>query len=91
MENSQVPTGVKRGPSKSYEFQLLKQCKTYQRLDVIPISFTVFLLYHFHGAKVFDREEILPVVSLILAITFHSILFFINFWNADANVKICYS
>jgi len=56
----------------------------------MPIFVTVFLLYINFGSKVFDREEILPVVSFILAVTFHSLLFFINFWNADMNVRISY-
>jgi hypothetical protein len=42
--------------SKIYDFQLLKARPHYLRLDVLPIFFTVFLLYFNFGSKIFDRE-----------------------------------
>ena len=33
----------------------------------------------------------MPVLSLMAAVTFHSLLFFVNFWSADANLVIAFS
>ena len=33
----------------------------------------------------------MPVLCFMLAITFHSLLFFVNFWSADINVFFAYS
>lgn len=44
------------------------------------------MIWYNFGSKIFDREELVPVLSLMLAITAHSLMFFINFWNADINV-----
>jgi len=60
-------------------------------MDVFPIAFTAAMLWYFHGEKIFDREELVPVLSLMAAVTFHSLMFFINFWNADINVMFCYT
>jgi hypothetical protein len=60
-------------------------------MDVFPIFITTWLIYYNFGSKIFDREELVPVICLILAITFHSLMFFINFWNADINVLFAFS
>lgn len=61
------------------------------RLDIIPIFFTSYLLYYNFGSKIFDREELVPVLSFMLWVTFHSLLFFINFWSADINVFFAFA
>lgn len=76
---------------KKFSFQLLRQTPVYFRLDVLPISFTAFALYHNFGGKIFDREELVPVLSFMAAIIFHSLLFFVNFWSADLNIIIGFS
>ena len=58
---------------------------------MFPIIFTVIILWYNFGSKVFDREELMPVLSFMLAITFHSLMFFINFWNADISIIIQYN
>jgi len=60
------------------------------RLDVLPLFFTSSCLWYQFGEKLFDREELLPVFCLMAAISIHSLLFFINFWSADANIFISY-
>ena len=55
------------------------------------MAVTAYFIYSNFGAKIFDREELVPVLSLMAAITFHSLLFFVNFWSADANLLIAYS
>jgi hypothetical protein len=69
----------------------LKQRPKYLRLDVIPFLFSVPFFYFQFGAKIFDREELVPVLSLMAAVFAHAILFFVNFWSADANVLISYN
>lgn len=59
-------------------------------MDFYPIFFTTYALHHNFGSRIFDREELVPVLSLMLAITFHSLLFFVNFWSADINVFFAY-
>jgi len=58
---------------------------------VFPIFITSFALYYNFGNKIFDREELVPVLSLMLAVTVHSLMFFINFWNADIKVLFQYT
>ena len=70
---------------------MLKKRPVIQRFDVFPLFFTSALLYHFFGSRIFDREELVPVLCFMLAITFHSLMFFINFWNADINVLFAYT
>jgi hypothetical protein len=77
--------------NKKFSFQLLRQTPVYLRLDVLPIGVSVFALYHHFGGKIFDREELVPVLSFMAAILFHSLLFFVNFWSADMNVFIGFS
>lgn len=77
--------------SKSFSFQLLRQTPVYLRLDVLPIAVSAFALYYNFGGKIFDREELVPVLSFMAAIMFHSLLFFVNFWSADLNVFIGFS
>jgi hypothetical protein len=48
----------------------------------------VITLWYNFGSKVFDREELVPVLAFMLAVTVHSLLFFINFWNADISIII---
>jgi cation-transporting ATPase 13A1 len=52
---------------------------------------TIFALYWNFGTRIFDREELVPVLCLMLACTVHSLLFFVNFWSADINVFFAYS
>lgn len=82
---------TKSGPSKIYEFQLLKRNKLWGRFDVYPLFSTSFLLYYNYGTRIFDREELVPVLMFMLAIICHSLLFFVNFWSADLNVFFAYS
>jgi|TARA_B110000285_G_scaffold234714_1_gene312670 hypothetical protein len=58
---------------------------------VAPLFVTAGVIWYNHGSKIFDREELVPVLSLVLAITVHSLMFFINFWNADINVLFAYT
>jgi hypothetical protein len=58
---------------------------------VAPLFVTAGVIWYNFGAKIFDREELVPVLSLVLAITVHSLMFFINFWNADINVLFAYT
>jgi hypothetical protein len=81
----------KKGPSKLYSFQLLRKRPTLWRMDVFPLLPSVAAIWFNFGAKIFDREELVPVLCLMLAVTVHSLLFFINFWNADINVLFCYN
>lgn len=81
---------VKKEPSKIYEFKLLKKNDIWMRLDFYPPFVTAFLLYHNFGSKIFDREQLVPVLSLMLACTVHSLMFFVNFWSADINVFFAY-
>lgn len=53
--------------------------------------FTATAIWWNFGSKIFDREELVPVLCLILAITVHSLMFFINFWNADINVLFAFT
>jgi hypothetical protein len=80
----------KSGPGKIYTFNLLRKNAIYQRLDCYPPFITASLLYYNFGTRIFDREELVPVLSLMLACTFHSLLFFVNFWSADINVFFGY-
>jgi hypothetical protein len=57
---------------------------------VAPLFFTATVIWYNFGSKIFDREELVPVLSLVLAITVHSLMFFINFWNADINVLFAF-
>ena len=82
--------GINQGPSKIYGFQLLKIKPWYLRWDVFPISFSVVFIWYNFGSKIFDREELVPVLSLMLFITVHSLMFFVNFWNADINVLFAF-
>jgi len=91
MAESANSLAAKSGPGKLYEFQLLKKKGVFWRLDVFPIFFTCTALWYFHGTKVFDREELVPVLSFMVAVTFHSLMFFVNFWNADISILIQYS
>ena len=61
------------------------------RYDVAPVFVTGAAIWYNFGSKIFDREELVPVLSLVLAITVHSLMFFINFWNADINVLFAYT
>lgn len=81
----------KAGPSKIYSYQLLRKCETWRRLDVFPIFFTTTLMWSQFGSKIFDREELVPVLSFMLWATFHSLMFFVNFWSADINVYFSFS
>jgi len=81
---------VKKEPSKIYEFKLLKKNEIWKRLDFYPPFVTAYLLYHNFGSKIFDREQLVPVLSLMLACTVHSLMFFVNFWSADINVFFAY-
>ena len=81
-----VDLSKKTGPSKVYSFQLLKKRPIFQRFDVFPLFITVPFIWMKFGNKIFDREELVPVLTVMLAVTFHSLMFFINFWNADINV-----
>ena len=58
---------------------------------MLPFFISVPFFYQTFGAKIFDREELVPVLSLMAAVFLHSILFFVNFWSADANVLISYN
>jgi len=60
-------------------------------MDVFPIAITSAFIYGQFGDRIFDREELVPVLTFMAAITFHSLMFFINFWNADINILFCYS
>jgi len=64
--------------------------KTIWRFDVFPLFITTTWLWYSFGSKIFDREELVPVLSLMVAVTVHSLMFFINFWNADVNVLFAY-
>ena len=81
---------VKKEASKKYEFKLLRKNEIYKRLDFYPPFVTMYLLYHFFGSKIFDREQLVPVLCLMLACTVHSLMFFVNFWSADINVFFAY-
>jgi cation-transporting ATPase 13A1 len=70
---------------------LLKKSKWYMRVDVFPIFFTTSALFYNFGSKVFDREELVPVLCFMLYVTTHSLLFFVNFWSADLNVFFSFS
>mmetsp|Transcript_16379 Transcript_16379/g.27725 ORF Transcript_16379/g.27725 Transcript_16379/m.27725 type:complete len:211 (+) Transcript_16379:130-762(+) len=48
-------------------------------------------MYYQFGNKIFDREELVPVLCFMLWATFHSLMFFVNFWSADMNVHFAYS
>ena len=63
----------------------------WKRWDVYPLFSTSFLLYYNFGTRIFDREELVPVLCFMLAIIAHSLLFFVNFWSADINVFFAYS
>lgn len=56
-----------------------------------PVFVTSAAIWYNFGSKIFDREELVPVLSLVLAITVHSLMFFINFWNADINVLFAFT
>lgn len=58
---------------------------------MLPIGLTSFVLYHNFGSKIFDREELIPVLSFMAAILIHSLMFFVNFWSADMNILIGFS
>ena len=81
----------KTGPGKVFDFQLLKKKQILFRLDVFPIFITAPALWFTFGNKIFDREELVPVLSFMLFVTFHSLMFFVNFWNADMSVIIQYT
>jgi cation-transporting ATPase 13A1 len=81
---------AKDGPGKNYSFQLLSKKKVQLRWDVLPLAFTVPAIWYQFGSKIFDREELVPVLTLMAAITFHALTFFLNFWNADINILFCY-
>lgn len=53
--------------------------------------FTATAIYTQFGSRIFDREELVPVLCFMAAVTFHSLMFFINFWNADINILFCYN
>jgi hypothetical protein len=61
------------------------------RWDVFPLGITIPYIYFQFGSRIFDREELIPVLTLMGTVTFHSLMFFINFWNADINILFCYS
>ena len=77
--------------SKTYSYKLLRKRPLLLRVDSSPILITATIIWYNFGSKIFDREELIPVLSLMAAITFHSLLFFVNFWSADANLVIGYS
>ena len=77
--------------SKVYNYLLLRKRPTYLRVDVVPVFFSAFAIYYNFGSKVFDREELVPVLTMVAAIMVHALMFFVNFWSADLNVMIAYS
>jgi len=86
-----LPGVEKTGPNKIYSFQLLNKKAILLRMDVFPVFITSIAIWYNFGAKIFDREELVPVLSLMAALTFHSLMFFINFWNADINVLFSFT
>lgn len=44
------------------------------------------MIHHYFGEAVFDVEHILAITCVILAITFHLLMFLLNFWSVNANV-----
>jgi hypothetical protein len=69
----------------------LRAIPLYLRADFTPIFFSAAGIWHMFGAKIFDREELVPVLSLMGVITLHSLIFFAKFWSADLDLLIRYS
>lgn len=84
-------TNESDGPNKVLKFTLLRKKPVYLRWDLIPIPFTSMLIYHFFGDAVFDQEHILAVTTVLLAVSFHVVLFMLNFWFVNAYAFFCFS
>jgi hypothetical protein len=73
------------------QFTLLKKKPIIVRFDVFPIAITALTYNHYFGEAVFDVEHLLAMVSLILAISLHSLFLLLNFWSVNANVFFGFS
>lgn len=76
---------------KTYHFTLLRRKEPYQRLDFILVaSISAFMCYQF-GWQMTDKEDLLAVGCLILAVGTNGVLLLLNFWSVAAHEFYAYA
>ncbi len=75
---------------KTYEFWLLQRKKPYARLDfILVLSITALMCWRF-GWQMTDKENLLAVGCLILAVGCNGVLLLLNYWSVAAHELYAY-
>ena len=80
-----------RESEKTYEFQLLKKRELYVRMDIFTVAVVTGALFYTFGWRLTDKEDLMAIGLLVLAIIFNGVLLLSNFWSVEANEFFAYA
>jgi len=76
---------------KTYHFTLLRRKEPYQRVDFILVALVCGFMCKQFGWQMADKENLLAVGCLILAVGTNGVLLLLNFWSVVAHEFYAYS
>lgn len=81
----------KEKKKKEYTFALLRRRPMWQRLDIICVCIITASLLSFFGWQLTDKEDLLAIGCLVLAILLNGVLLLSNFWSVSYHETIAYA
>ena len=63
----------------------------YLRLDFFVVALATAVLFQIFGWRLTDKEDLMAIGMLVLAIMFNGVLLLSNFWSVDANEFFAYA
>lgn len=80
----------KEKKKKLYEFALLAQRPIYTRFDFIAVALVTCTLFGTFGWQLIDKENLLAIGMLVLAIILNGVLLLSNYWSVAYHEAIAY-
>ena len=80
----------KEKKKKEYTFALLRRRPTWQRLDIMSVSAISLGVLSYFGWQLTDKEDLLAMGTLIMAILLNGVLLLNNYWSVSYHETIAY-
>ena len=75
---------------KEFSFALLRRRSVYFRLDIVSVCIVTSSLFWTFGWQLTDKEDLLAIGCLVLAILVNGVLLLCNFWSVSYHETIAY-
>lgn len=75
---------------KEYVFALLRRRPMYLRVEIATVCAITAALFWTFGWQLTDKEDLLAIGSLVLAILLNGVLILMNYWSVTYHETLAY-